>query len=72
MRFAIRTGMLALASWSLTRDAAGPRIGRERDGREAASHFLDELRAGRLEPAWQGTTRRSSSRSWAWRTCAIT
>lgn len=26
------------------------------DGRGAATHFLTELREGRLEPAWQGTT----------------
>src|SRR5262249_16890319 len=26
------------------------------DGRAAAVQFLDELRAGRLEPAWQGSS----------------
>ncbi len=33
---------------------SGPKAGD--DGREAAARFLDDLRAGRLDPAWQGTS----------------
>jgi hypothetical protein len=30
--------------------------GAAEDGRAAAAAFLDDLRAGRIEPAWQGTS----------------
>ncbi|MFO0951235.1 MAG: hypothetical protein U0835_08800 [Isosphaeraceae bacterium] len=34
----------------------GPGSGGDADGRQAAAQFLEEIRAGRVAPAWQGTT----------------
>ena len=41
---------LVIAGCARAADEAGE------EGRAAAARFLDELRAGRLEPAWQGTS----------------
>lgn len=57
MRFAIRTGMLAILLGLPHPGCGGPGgSAASGAGREAASHFLEELRAGRLRPAWEGTT----------------
>lgn len=51
-RAATLAGLLALAGFA----CGGPSGAVTDEGREAATRFLDEVRAGRVDPAWQGTS----------------
>jgi len=53
IRLAMACSLLGLTFAGCGRPLGGAPGG---DGRDAASHFLGELRAGHLEPAWQETT----------------
>lgn len=50
-----RVGTLALLLALIGCGGPGATAGGE-DGREAADRFLEEVRAGRIEPAWQSTS----------------